>query len=242
MSILEISGIVKRFGGLEALSGVSMTVQEGEVYGLIGTNGSGKTTLFNVICGFHRPEAGTVKFKGQDITGYPPEKICKLGIGRCFQTVQPFRSMTPMENARVARAFGRKVRGRPELSLQDIMDIVDLTDKQDVVTEHLTLPDKKKVEIARALAGNPDLILFDEVASGLTGAEIEKRVALMKQLSEMGITIVVVEHIIKFIKEICDHVCVLHSGELICEGPPAEVAEDERVIEAYLGAKTHGDA
>ncbi len=237
MGILEISDIDKRFGGLEALSNVEITIEEGEVYGLIGTNGSGKTTLFNVICGFLKPENGTIKFKDKDITGLVPEKVCKMGIGRCFQTVQPFRSMTPMENARVARAYGRKIKKNTELSLNDIMDIVGLTEKQDVLTEHLTLPDKKNVEIARALAGNPELILFDEVASGLTGKEIQGRINLMKRLSDMGITIIVVEHIMKFIKEISDRIGVLDTGQLIYEGDPEKVAQDERVIEAYLGGK-----
>ena len=162
-----------------------------------------------------------------------------MGIGRCFQTVQPFRSMSPMENARVARAYGRKVRKDKELPLDHIMEIVGLASKKDRVTENLTLPDKKNVEIARAMAGNPRLILFDEVASGLTGPEIEGRIQLMKKLSRMGITIVVVEHIMKFIKGICDRVGVLHTGQLICQGRPEQVAKDERVIEAYLGEKHH---
>jgi len=242
MDVLEISKVGKRFGGLEALSNVTITIQEGEIYGLIGTNGAGKTTLFNVICGFLKPESGTIKFKGRNITGYDPMKVCKLGIGRCFQMVMPFRSMTPMENARVARAYGRKVPGGRGLSLNEIMEIVGLTEKKHVVTEHLTLPDKKNVEIARALAGNPELILFDEVSSGLTGKEIQARITLMKRLSGMGITIVVVEHIIRFIKEICNRVGVLHAGELICEGAPEEVAEDERVIDAYLGGKKYEDS
>lgn len=236
MGILEITDINKAFGGLQALSGVTITINKGEVYGLIGTNGSGKTTLFNIVCGFFKPEKGAITFKGRNITGLPPDKVCKIGIGRCFQTVQPFRSMSPMENARVARAYGRKVPQDKELSLDDIMDIVGLTRKKDLVTENLTLPDKKNVEIARALAGNPELILFDEVASGLTGKEIEGRIALMKKLSRMGITIVVVEHIMKLIKGICDRVGVLHTGRLICEGRPDKVAADERVIEAYLGS------
>ncbi len=240
MGILEITNINKAFGGLQALSGVTINIEEGETYGLIGTNGSGKTTLFNIVCGFFKPNTGSITFRGENITGLAPDKVCKMGIGRCFQTVQPFRSMSPMENVRVARAYGRKVKKDKELSLNDIMDIVGLTQKKDRVTENLTLPDKKNVEIARALAGNPELILFDEVASGLTAREIEGRIALMKKLSSMGITIVVVEHIMKFIKGICDRVGVLHTGQLICEGRPAQVAEDKRVIEAYLGSGSRG--
>lgn len=243
MSILEISHINKHFGGLQALSDVNLSIEEGEIYGLIGTNGSGKTTLFNVICGFLRPDRGRVLFEGKNMVGKPPEKVCKMGIGRCFQTVQPFRSMTPLENARVARAYGRhSEKDETELSLQEIMEITGLSDKKDTVTEHLTLPDKKNVEIARALAGNPKLILFDEVASGLTGAEIQGRIQLMERLSCMGITIVVVEHIMKFIKEICHRVGVLHTGQLICEGKPLTVAADQGVIEAYLGDARYASA
>jgi branched-chain amino acid transport system ATP-binding protein len=240
MGVLEISNISKHFGGLEALSNVTITIESGEIYGLIGTNGAGKTTLFNVVCGFLKPENGSIKFKDQDITDSGPVEVCRMGIGRCFQTVKPFRSMTPMENARVARAYGRRVPRDRELSLDEIMDIVGLSEKKDVLTQHLSLPDKKNVEIARALAGNPELILFDEVASGLTGKEIQGRIDLMKQLSAAGMTIIVVEHIMMFIKEISDRIGVLHSGVLICEGVPEEVAENHRVIEAYLGSKHEG--
>jgi branched-chain amino acid transport system ATP-binding protein len=242
MVILDISNIVKKFGGLVAISNVKISVLEGEIYGLIGTNGAGKTTLFNVVCGFLKPENGTVNYKKVDITGFSPERICKIGIGRCFQKVQPFRSMTPTENAKVARAYGRKADKNKQLTIDEILEIVDLRDQRNILTEHLTLADKKKVEIARALAGNPELMLFDEVASGLTGTEIHQRVGLMKRLSEMGITIIVVEHIMKFIKEICHRVGVLHAGELICEGSPEVVSEDKCVIDAYLGSSNNGSS
>jgi len=237
MAMLDISGISVRFGGLKALSRIDLSLKEGEIYGLIGTNGAGKTTLFNTICGFITPESGSIRFRDQDITGWSPVRVCRVGIGRCFQTVKPFRSMTPLENVRVSRAYGRKADGERQLSLEEILDITGLSDKKHVLTEYLTLPDKKNVEIARALAGNPRLILFDEVASGLTGKEIQGRVSLIKRLSQAGLTFIVVEHIMKFIKEICDRVGVLHAGEMICEGAPEEVAREARVIDAYLGGK-----
>lgn len=235
MSTLEIKNLKISFGGLKVFSNIDITVKPNEIYGLIGTNGAGKTTIFNIICGFLKPDEGSIKFDGQEIVGMEPWQIAKLGIGRCFQNVLPFQSMTPLENIRVARANGRRVDKADEMPIDEILKLTNLQDKKHILTNNLTLPDKKNVEIARALATNPKLILFDEMASGLSGEEIIERMDLMKNLAARGITIVVVEHIMIFIKEICDRVGVLHAGDLIAEGTPEEVGNDEKVIDAYLG-------
>lgn len=237
MTILEMENLTMRFGGMTIFSDINIKIQENEIYGLIGTNGAGKTTTFNIVCGFLKPSEGKIKFQGNDITGIEPWRAAKMGIGRCFQNVLPFKSMSPLENIKVARVNGRKVGKSEELSIEEILYMTNLYGKKDLPTHSLTLPDKKNVEIARALATNPKLILFDEMASGLSGEEIVARMNLMREVSKRGITIVVVEHIMIFIKEICDRVGVLHAGSLIAEGSPLEVANDEHVIEAYLGRK-----
>lgn len=235
--ILELRNLGMRFGGLELFSKINISVPKGEILGIIGTNGSGKTTLFNIICGIYKPAEGQVIYHGKDITGLPPYKIARQGIGRCFQMVVPFESMTPKENIRVARANAGRYGKGIELSVEEIMELTNLTDKQDITTNNLALPDKKNVEIARALACNPEVILFDEVSCGLSGEEIGERMKLMKQLAKKGITIIVIEHIMMFIKEICDRVVVLHAGELIAQGTPQEIIKNPKVIDAYLGGR-----
>lgn len=226
-----------KFGGMTVFSDLNIKINQNEIYGLIGTNGAGKTTAFNIVCGFLKPTAGKIIFDGQDITSMEPWRISKLGIGRCFQSVLPFKSMSPLENIKVARSNGRKISKSDEMSIEEILFLTNLTGKKDLPTHTLTLPDKKNVEIARALATNPKLILFDEMASGLSGEEIIARMELMKNLAKREMTIVVVEHIMIFIKQICDRVGVLHAGSLIAEGTPEAVGNDEHVIEAYLGRK-----
>ena len=236
-AILELSNLAKHFGGHHVFDDINISVEKGEVYGIIGTNGSGKTTIFNIICGILKPDAGTVVFDGQDITGMEPWKIGRMGIGRCFQLVKPFQSITPMENIRVARASAGKHADGIHMDLDEIVEITNLKDKLSVPTSELSLPDKKNVEIARALACNPKIVLFDEVSCGLSGQEIGQRMEMMRALADRGVTIIVIEHIMMFIKEICDRVAVLHAGELIAEDIPSVVAKDEKVINAYLGGR-----
>lgn len=236
-TILQLDNLEMGFGGLKLFSDINISVEKGEILGIIGTNGSGKTTLFNIICGIYTPLSGKVVYKGEDITGIAPHQIARKGIGRCFQMVVPFESMTPFENIKVARANAGKSCKGPEFSIEEILELTNLTDKKDITTNNLSLPDKKNVEIARALACNPEIILFDEVSCGLAGEEIRERMALMKKLAEKGITIIVIEHIMVFIKEICDRVVVLHAGSLIAEGTPDEIIHNEKVIDAYLGGR-----
>jgi branched-chain amino acid transport system ATP-binding protein len=237
-NILELHNLEKRFGGLTVFSNINMQVKQGEIYGIIGTNGSGKTTIFNIVCGILKPELGKVVYDGEDITGMAPWQIARKGIGRCFQLVMPFQSLTPLENVRVARATAGRFSDHRLFSVDEIMELTGLKDKRDVPTSELSLPDKKNVEIARALACNPKLVLFDEVSCGLSGEEIGVRMQLMKDLAKKGVTIIVIEHIMMFIKEICDRVAVLHAGEVIMEGIPAEVAREKSVIDAYLGGRS----
>lgn len=240
MTILEVRNLKKSFGGLKVFSDISISIEKGEIFGIIGTNGAGKTTLFNIICGLLKADSGKVIYNGNDITGVKTWRLAKMGIGRCFQTVLPFNSMTPFENARVARANAGSHNHVKELySLEEIMELTCLKDKQNLLCKDLSLPDKKNVEIARALACNPDIILFDEVSCGLSGEEIYERMNLMKKLAKAGITVVIIEHIMLFIKEICDRVAVLHSGHVICQGPPENVAKEKCVIDAYLGGRKH---
>jgi branched-chain amino acid transport system ATP-binding protein len=237
--MLKIVNVSKFFGGLEAIKRLSMEIEKGEVRGLIGPNGAGKTTLFNLICGFYRPDAGKIEFKGRDITKLRPDQICKLGIGRCFQIPKPFRSMTVEESLMVAGIFGSKHKKEVGKKIKEILELTELGEKRKQKVSSLTLPDIKLVEIARALMIEPELLLLDEVASGLTPTEINKRIQLIKKISEMGITLFVIEHNMKFIAGLCDIVTVLNFGEKIAEGKMEEVVKNKKVISAYLGEEMY---
>jgi branched-chain amino acid transport system ATP-binding protein len=236
-SILEVNGVTKRFGGLVALRDVSFDVGKGEVVGLMGPNGAGKTTLLNVIAGEYAPDGGTITFKGCDITGCPPHRACHLGMARTYQIPQPFVTLTARENLMVSAVFGRQLkRTTAEIDYGRIFDLVDLSEKMDTPAGDLPILSLKKLELARALARDPELILLDEVAAGITEVEIPKVVATIQEIRNMGITIVIIEHVIKVLVNVVDRIVVIDKGVKIAEGPPAAVMNDCKVMEAYFGA------
>lgn len=238
MKLLEVNDVTKRFGGLVALKDVSLYVEKGEILGLIGPNGAGKTTLFNVIAGTYKPEQGSIKFEGKDVTGWPPHKICKLGIARTFQTPKPFPNMTVYENVLAAYLFGcsQKKVTDVEQDITSILKRLGLEGKRNVPASGLTIYEQRMLEIARSLAIKPRLLLLDEVLAGLNPTETNQAINIIRELrSKDGITIVMIEHNMRAIMGLSDRVIVLHHGEKLAEGKPQEVANDPEVIKVYLG-------
>ena len=235
--ILSIEGITKRFGGIVALKDVSFNVERGEVVGLMGPNGAGKTTLLNIIAGEYSPDAGKIKFKGHDITGYPSHKTCHLGISRTYQIPQPFVTLSVRDNLLVSAMFGRQVsKSVAELEHERIFELAGLWEKRDSSSGDLTSLDLKKLEMARALARDPELLLLDEVAAGLTEPEVPKILATIKEIRNMGKTVILVEHVMRVMVNAVDRIIVIDKGIKICEGKPETVMNDRKVIEAYFGA------
>jgi len=212
---------------------MTFEVQAGEVVGLMGPNGAGKTTLLNLIAGVYRPDSGRILFQGKDITRYAPHKTCHLGIARTYQIPQPFTNLLVRDNLMVAAKYGSK-KG-DTLELDEILDLVDLSKQKDTIAGDLATVSLKKLELARALASNPTLILLDEVAAGSTEAEIPRILRITEQVRKMGKTIILVEHVMKVMVEAVDRIIVIDKGEKIAEGTPGEVMEDEKVLAAYFG-------
>jgi len=233
--MLELKNLTKFFGGLGAVVELSFQVKEGEIFGLIGPNGSGKTTIFNLINGFYPPTSGEVLFKGESISGQKPNAVCKKGIARTFQVVKPLSRMTVLENV-MASAFLR-VNGVSEAREEALktLEFCSLIHRKDYLAKSLTIGDRKRLEIARALATHPQLILLDETAAGLNPAELDQAIELIRKIREKGITILIVEHIMKVIMSISDRIHAINYGQTIAEGTPQEVANNKAVIEAYLG-------
>jgi branched-chain amino acid transport system ATP-binding protein len=232
-AVLSVDRVNKRFGGIVAVKDITFEVGAGEVLGLMGPNGAGKTTLLNLIAGVYGPDTGRILFQGKDITRYAPHKTCHLGIARTYQIPQPFTNLLVRDNLMVAAKYGNK-RG-DTLALDEILDLVDLLKQKDTIAGDLATVSLKRLELARALASNPILILLDEVAAGSTEAEIPRILDITKQVRKMGKTIILVEHVMKVMVEAVDRIVVMDKGEKIAEGTPGEVMEDEKVMAAYFG-------
>ncbi len=235
MSLLEIRGVSKRFGGLAALTDVSYSVNKGEILGLIGPNGAGKTTLFNAVNGYYPPTRGEVLFKGNRISHLKPHQICKLGIGRTFQVVRPLKRMTVLDNV-IASAFLRaKDKNEAEAIAAETLRFTGIYEDRNVLSKGLPLGKRKKLEITRALATRPEMLLLDESFAGLNPSEQNELIDIIRQIRAKGITIMVIEHHMKVIMSLSDRIVVLNYGQKIAEGSPKEIGNNPLVIEAYLG-------
>lgn len=236
--LLTINDLSKSFGGLQVVTKVSAEVNSGEIVGLIGPNGAGKSTLFNLITGIYRPSSGSILLGKQELVGLAPHRICRLGIARTFQLVKVFPSLTAFDNVRVGALFGRgHCRCRSALEPAKCLEMVSLSDKAGLLAGGLTFSDRRRVEVARALAVNPDLLLLDEALAGLSDSETRAMTRVIRKIrDETGIAVFWVEHKMEAVFGLCDRIIVLDFGTKIAEGPPAEVAKNKRVMEAYLGA------
>lgn len=235
-SVLKVNNIRKSFGGLVAVNDVSFDVQKGEVVGLMGPNGAGKTTLLNVLSGGYKPDKGSIKFKGIEIGGMPSYKICRMGMSRTYQIPQPFNNLTAHQNVMVAALYGQPHISRKAAAeyADKLFDLVSCTSQQMLCSE-LTVLTLKKVELMRALASNPEIILLDEVAAGSTEVELPQILTIIKKIREMNKTIIMVEHIMKLMVEAVDRIVVMDKGSKLTEGPPDRIMKNPDVIEAYLG-------
>jgi branched-chain amino acid transport system ATP-binding protein len=237
MSLLRLSSLSKHFGGLTAVRDLDLSVEEGDIVGLIGPNGAGKTTVFNLISGYLRPSSGEIAFKDENLVGLRPNRICKKGIGRTFQIVQPFAGLTVLKNVMIG-AFNRT--NRPDLSEEksrEVLQFLGLSDKSDYLIGSLTIADRKRLELAKALATEPEFLLLDEVAAGLNPKETEEIIGMIRKINQRGVTLLMIEHVMKAIVSLANRIVVINFGMKIAEGEPTEVLRHPDVVKAYLGGE-----
>src|SRR5262245_35530678 len=237
MAVLEVSNISKRFGGLLAVSEASLAAQAGRITALIGPNGAGKTTLFAIIAGFLRPDSGAVRFDGREITGLAAHRICGLGLVRTFQIVQPFGALSVRENIAVGAHLHERARGRALEQAEAIARRVGMEARLDKPAQGLTIAGRKRLELARALATRPKLLLLDEVMAGLIPTEVNEIVAVIKGIRDSGVTVLLIEHVMQAVMSLCDDIYVLNQGRIIAHGGPRNIAANPQVVEAYLGKR-----
>lgn len=239
MSILTLHGVTRRFGGLTALDSVDLSVEPGEVVGLIGPNGAGKTTLVNVVSGALRPSSGQIIFDGKRIDGMRPYQIGRMGVARTYQVVQPFPEMTALENVMAPATFAAGARDVRTARQQaaEALEFVGLEDSAEKIASELTLAGRKRLELAKSLAMNPKVLMLDEVNAGLNPAEIDGALELIRRIAAQGVTVIIIEHLMKVVMTLCSRIVVLHHGAKIAEGTPGAISRDARVIDAYLGSR-----
>ena len=237
-ALLKVEGVTKRFRGLLAVDGVNLDVKPGEIFAVIGPNGAGKTTLFNMIAGSLTPDSGTIAFSGERVEGLPADQVCRRGIGRTFQNMRPFHGLTVEGNVTVGALLHRKHVTAARSHARDILHILGLRDRKDQLASSLTLPDRKRLEVARALATDPKLLLLDEVMAGLRPAETDRMVEILRKINrEQGTAILLIEHVMRAVMALAGRVLVLHHGAAIAQGAPAEIVRDPAVIRSYLGTE-----
>jgi branched-chain amino acid transport system ATP-binding protein len=242
MKVLEGEGVTKYFGGLAAVFDVNFHVDQGEVFGLIGPNGAGKTTLFNLISAALTPKSGVIKFKGENITGLKPHQICRLGVARTFQTVKIFANLPVLDNVVLGSLFGTSnaiSSADAEREATELLEFVGLSAVKATPAKDLTLASQKRLEVAGALATKPELLLLDEIMAGLNPTEVAQAMELVTRIRDKGITIIMIEHVMKAIMSVCERIMVLHHGRKIAEGTPQEITTSKTVIKVYLGEKSH---